>query len=180
MEIKNPCAVESFSGVLQGNQVQKYQKTYSELKSYYRNLEDLPADTIMYEVYSMPSESVSSGSLLWGLTVLNPITVSGECNMTKGHYHADESCEEYYLGQSGTGLLMYMDHDGHTWCEKVFSGSLHHISGHTAHRLINTGSEQLKVICCWPANAGHDYEAITKHPFGYRVYLKNGKVETDE
>lgn len=179
MEIKEPCAVEAFNGILQGSTVQSYRKYYSELKQYYKDAEYLPEDTVMYEVYSMPSDNENAGTLLWGLTVINPLTVNGECNMTKGHYHADVTCEEYYLGQSGTGLLMYMDHEGHTWCEKVFPGSLHHISGNFAHRLINTGSEQLKVMCCWPASAGHDYKAIQEHPFGYRVYLKDGKVETE-
>jgi glucose-6-phosphate isomerase len=179
MEIKEPIAVEQLDGVLTGTAVQKYEKHYSELKNYYKETSDLADDTIMYEVYSLPNSSTDAGSLNWGLTVLFPMSVKGECNMTKGHYHAEESCEEFYMGQSGTGLLMYMDHTGKTWCEKVFAGSLHHIKGCYAHRLINTGSEALKVISCWPVNAGHDYEAIQKQPFAYRLY-EGGKVIAHE
>ncbi len=177
MKIIEPPAVEEWSGILKGKDIQSYRKHFSDVSSYYLNAEGMDAETVMYDVYSSSSEEKADGSLEWGLTVLYPVSVNGECNMTKGHFHMDESCEEIYIGKAGEGLLMYMDHTGNTWCEKVFSGSVHHISGRYAHRLINTGDEPLKVMACWNSRAGHNYEAIQKQPFGYRVMKKDGKVE---
>lgn len=53
--------------------------------------------------------------------------------------------------------------------EQVFAGSIHHIPGHVAHRLINTGATQLSALAIWPAVAGHDYEALGARGFGLRV-----------
>lgn len=116
------------------------------------------------------------GELLWGLTILEPLCVSGECNMTRGHFHQDRNCAEYYFGLGGNGLLLLMDEEGTCHAEKVFKGSLHHISGKLAHRLINTGDEQLKVGACWSPAAGHDYEAIEKREFSYRVFKEDNEI----
>ena len=80
----------------------------------------------MYEVYSVSSQS-EPGKLNWGLTVMHPVKVNGECNMTRGHFHENMDCEEYYWCSKGTGLLMLMDEEGKCWCEKMYEGSLHHI-----------------------------------------------------
>ena len=100
--------------------------------------------------------------------------------MTKGHFHVNKDCAEIYFGIAGVGLLLLMDEEGHTWAEKVYEGSLHHIDGRIAHRLVNTGDEDLKVGACWPTSAGHDYHAIEKREFGYRVYKRNGQIEFEK
>lgn len=69
-----------------------------------------------------------------------------------------------------------MDEEGNTWAEEVSEGSLHHIDGHLAHRLINTGDEDMKVAACWGCDAGHDYAAVDAMPFGYRVMKEKGKL----
>ena len=120
------------------------------------------------------------GNLNWGLTVLKPVYSHNECNMTKGHFHVNKDCAEIYFGIAGVGLLLLMDEEGHTWAEKVYEGSLHHIDGRIAHRLVNTGDEDLKVGACWPTSAGHDYHAIEKREFGYRVYKRNGQIEFEK
>lgn len=38
-----------------------------------------------------------------------------------------------------------MDERGYIWAKKVFDGSLYHIKGTIAHRLVNTGNVDLKV-----------------------------------
>ncbi|MCB6313949.1 cupin domain-containing protein, partial [Gordonibacter pamelaeae] len=85
--------------------------------------------------------------------MLYPVLVNGECNMTRGHWHENRECVEFYFCLSGEGLLMLMDEDGTTWAEKTYPGSLHHIDGHLAHRLINTGEEPMKIGACWPCDA---------------------------
>ena len=96
--------------------------------------------------------------------------------MTRGHFHADPHCDEYYVGIRGEGILLYMDRDGKTWGEKVHPGSVHYINGQYAHRLVNTGVEKFSAGCVWPAKAGHDYKAVEQREFAVRIYLENNKV----
>lgn len=163
-----------YQGVIVGNDVQKLTKKYHELAYLYaKKRED---DPIVYEVYSYSQGDNVLGNLNWGLTVLKPIDSFGECNMTKGHFHENMDCAEFYFGIAGEGLLLMMDENGYTWAEKIFEGSLHYIDGHVAHRLINIGDTDLKVGACWSTSAGHDYKRIEKHEFGYRVFKKDGKI----
>lgn len=177
MEIRQPEAVHDFDGVLSGAPVVKAQKFLGQIMSIYRNAEHTDPDTLMYDVYTIARPE---DELNWGLTVLYPVLVNGECNMTRGHFHENEQRDEIYVGQSGRGLLMRMDETGKTWCEQVFRGSFHYIQGTAAHRLINTGSEPLKVMACWPQDAGHDYARTEKMPFGSRVFLVNGEVQVED
>ncbi len=178
MKIFEPKVIhDMYEGVIEGADVKCYKKTFEQISNIYENSENIPKDTLMYTVYSFQEiDDMISGELLWGLTILEPVYVVGECNMTRGHFHQDKNCAEYYFGLGGEGLLLLMDEDGNCHAEKVFKGSLHHISGKLAHRLINTGEERLKVGACWPPVAGHDYEAIEKKEFTYRVFKENGKI----
>ena len=177
MTIKKPRLIHNFKDVPMGEGVKKYSKLYRDIKHIYENVdESLADDTVMYEVYSIEEGENYAGNLHWGLTVMNPVLVSGECNMTRGHFHEDLRCNEYYYGASGEGLLMFLDEKG-IWCEEVYEGSLHNISGATAHRLINTGKNQLKVIAAWSSTAGLDYERVEKAPFSKRVYRIEDDIE---
>ena len=125
----------------------------------------------MYEVTTVNADKKEEGYLNWAISLLHPVRVNGECCMTRGHFHKNTDCEEYYWCASGEGLLMMMDENGYDWCERVHKGSLHHINGHYAHRLINTGDEDLRIVCCWNSNAGHDYKRVEEHPFVHRVFV---------
>ncbi len=142
-----------------------------------KNPEGVDPETVLYEVQCDDGDPEVPGSLSYGLTTIYPNRINGECPFTKGHWHMDETVEEVYEGESGTGLLMYMNHDGMTWCEKVFPGSVHHIAGTLAHRLINTGDVPLKVRAVWPPSAGHNYDEVTAHPFGFRVYRNGDEIK---
>ncbi|MGL5042938.1 MAG: glucose-6-phosphate isomerase family protein [Culicoidibacterales bacterium] len=181
MKIVEPRALHFIeSGVIEGKEVEHYKKPFSGVINLYQNrkrAEEL-ADTVAYTVYSYTAGNPEQkGNLNWGLTILHPILVDGECNMTRGHFHEDRDCAEFYFGIEGKGLLLLMDNEGNTWAETVFSGSLHHINGQLAHRLVNTGNSDLKVGACWPTTAGHNYAAIVEKNFGYRIFLsEKGKV----
>lgn len=178
MEVREPKAIHDFNDVIKGSEVTASTKTYKDARSFYHCPEDLSDDTVMYDVYHYTQgDETQSGNLNWGLTVLYPVCVSGECNMTRGHWHGNRNCAEFYFGVAGEGLLMLMDETGNTWAEKVFPGSLHHIDGKLAHRLINTGDTVMKVGACWPCDAGHDYDAVVKQPFGYRVMKKHHQLQ---
>lgn len=166
-----------YGGVISGEAVKTGTKRLRDIAGAYkdaRGVEDL--DRVMYEVYSFENgEPGRPGNLYWGLTVMYPELVNGECNFTRGHVHADQSCAEIYFGLSGEGLLLLMDGEK-LWAEKVRRNSLHYIDGRWAHRLVNTGDETFKVGACWPVTAGHDYRWVEDHPFPVRVYKKNGEI----
>lgn len=177
MKIIEPTIFHDFDDVLKGEEVNISEKRFKDAAFFYENASNMDENTIMYHVYMIGPKENQAGSLNWGLSVLYPVLVNGECNMTRGHWHNQLESDEIYVGQSGNGLLMLMDKTGNTWCEKVSAGSVHYISGQLAHRLINTGDEALKVICCWPVNAGHDYQAVEQRPFAYRVFKKDNQLE---
>ena len=115
------------------------------------------------------------GGLFFGISEIEPGTVGDEYIMTRGHYHAQSDRAEYYWGIEGTGLLVLMTRDRKARVEIVEPGSLHYIPGHTAHRLVNTGNQTLRVGACWPSDAGHDYESIARDGFSVRVFKRDGK-----
>lgn len=171
-----------FNGVITGKNVKKSTKYYKQAKSFYKDIDpNLKEDTIMYEVYTYTEGlSETDGKLNYGLTVMQPVNVHSECNMTRGHFHENLECDEIYCCMHGTGLLLYMDEKGKCHAQKMKKGSIHYIDGHFAHRLINIGEDELKVQCIWPANAGHDYNRIEKHPFPVRVFKVNGEIKVEE
>jgi len=104
-----------------------------------------------------------------------PGKVGSEYFMTKGHFHEKSDRAEFYWGVKGFGMLVLMDRERNTWAEEVHSGSLHYIGGEIAHRLVNTGDENLVVGACWPSDAGHDYAEIAMNGFSARLLEVEGE-----
>ncbi len=177
MEIKNADVYHDYlNGVMEGKQVEKSTKLYRDAKSFYKDVDSNLADeTVMYEVYTM-----SKGQLNYGLTVMKPVLVCGECNMTRGHFHENLECDEIYCCMHGNGLLLLMDEEGYCHAERMRVGSVHYINGHLAHRLVNIGDDELKVQCIWPSVSGHDYERIEKHPFSVRIFKNEDEIRMEE
>lgn len=179
MKIIEPKAVHDlYNGVIEGKTVTSSRNLLKDILTAYENQDkEENTERVMYEVYCYEEDDkLQPGSLSWGLTVMYPECVSGECNFTRGHIHQDTSCGEYYFGLAGEGLLLLMDLDGNAWAEKVYPNSLHYVRGNLAHRLVNTGDQVLKVGACWPSCAGHNYDWVETHPFPVRVYKKNGEI----
>lgn len=181
MKIRNSKAGfnEQDPGVLEGEKVVKSIKYISELSGIYADSEaaEQMNGVLAYTVYSYTeAEDNRAGGLNYGVSVLEPVRVAGECNMTRGHFHENRDCAEIYYGIEGEGLLLLMDEAGETWAEVVKKGSVHYIGGHLAHRLINTGDVQMIVGACWPTAAGHDYASVEKQPFGYRIFRREEDV----
>lgn len=183
MDILEPEVTHDFlRGLLAGKGVVKSQKYYGDAKAFYAQEDKtLKADTLLYEVYTYAKGDCKvAGNLNWGMTVLKPVRIEGECNMTRGHFHEDMKCAEFYFGLAGEGLLLFMREDGSCFAEKVFPNSLHYIDGHIAHRLLNTGEDDFKVGACWPTVAGHDYQRIEAQPFPVRVFKRDGNIIVEE
>lgn len=167
-------------GVLKGDNVEHSYKYLKDVKNLYEKpyiYDKYSDDTIVYEVYSYSCGNKKiEGNLYWGITVMYPMLINGECNMTRGHFHENKNCAEYYFGITGEGLLLRMDEDGRCFGEKILPGSLHYIDGKVAHRIINIGDEMLKVGACWPTTAGHDYASVESMQFPYRICRINGEL----
>ena len=179
MKITKAKAYQDYlNGYIEGEGVSVSKKLYKDAKPFYENVDEtLSDDTIMYEVYMCKEEEKGNPhSLNWGLSVLKPVYVNNECNMTRGHFHADTTCAEIYFGLAGEGILLYMDEDGNCFGETIEVGSIHYISGKLAHRLINTGNSELRVGACWSLQAGYDYERVEQNPFGARVFKVNDQI----
>ena len=167
--------------IFEGSAVSTSNKLFKDIKGIYLNSENVADDTLMYTVYTaMQDHPEIPGHLNVGMTVLMPVYINDECNMTRGHFHDDLDCAEVYIGISGEGLLVYMDQNGFTFAEKVYPGSTHLIDGKLAHRLVNTGEVPFKVGAVWPSTAGHNYAAIEAHEFEYRIFKRNGEIVTEK
>jgi glucose-6-phosphate isomerase len=133
-------------------------------------------ETIAYTVQSwLPVADGTPGGLFFGATTIRQGKVGNEYFMTKGHFHSMGDRAEFYWGVQGKGMLILMDRDRKVWAEEVYPGSLHYIGGEIAHRLANTGDENLIVGACWPSDAGHDYEEIAVNGFAARLLEVDGK-----
>ncbi|MGR5175580.1 glucose-6-phosphate isomerase family protein [Vibrio mediterranei] len=125
-------------------------------------------DKIIYQVEMLPAQH-AEGELNFGVSHIEPGSIGDEFHMTRGHIHQRAEQAEFYFGSQGEGLLLMQTEQGEVTIEKVFPGSVHHIPGFVAHRLINTGNIRLSALAVWPAIAGHNYDFLTEVGFKVRV-----------
>jgi len=159
------------------NQVRKIKDIpgiFGDEKAYQK----MDQEQLAYTVQSwLPVADGTPGGLFFGVSTIYPGKVGNEYFMTKGHFHLKSDRAEFYWGVQGKGMLILMDRDRNTWAEEIYPGSLHYIGGEIAHRLANTGSENLVVGACWPSDAGHDYQEIAVKGFSARLVENDGKPE---
>jgi glucose-6-phosphate isomerase, archaeal len=171
--------IDMISGILQGQPVILQQRRMRDLKDVFHDEQArlaMPQDQLAYEVQLyLPVPDGTEGGLFFGNTTIYPGKVGNEYMMTKGHFHAKANRNEYYLGIKGTGYLLFMDDKRKCWVESMKNGSLHFIGANLAHRVINTGSEALTFLASWPADAGHNYDAIQQFGFSVRLIEENGE-----
>ena len=74
---------------------------------------------------------------------------------TEAHYH--ELAEEIYLFTAGSGLMKLGDEEA-----EVSAGDTIVIAPGTPHKLWNTGSEPLKLLCCCSPPYSHEDTFITE------------------
>ncbi|WP_279504787.1 glucose-6-phosphate isomerase family protein [Aeromonas veronii] len=166
-----PPILDFATGKLGGAELVEKSTTLADLQGLFADLHAeaaLSPDTRLYRVAMLPGNG-GEGDLNMGVTYLEAGRVGQEFFMTRGHIHARAEQAEYYFGLCGGGLLLLQDMAGVCRLEQVFPGSVHHIPGHVAHRLVNTGEKQLSVLAVWPAIAGHDYRLMAERGFGLRV-----------
>ena len=164
---------------LRGEPVIHQQRTIKHLAGFYLDqeaIQSMPGETPAYSVQAwFPVKDDTPAGLFFGTSTVMPGKVGREYFMTKGHFHARSDRAEFYWGVQGKGMLILMDRNRNTWAEEVYPGSLHYIGGETAHRLANTGDDNLVVGACWPSDAGYDYKEIETNGFSARLLEVNGK-----
>lgn len=165
------CRVDLATGRLEGECIQRSEKPLYKLAGIFADtaaFEAMDGAEIVYrvEMHAAVADG-TAGGLFFGTSYVNPGKVGDEYFMTQGHCHAKAECAEYYWCVSGEGLLLLADEAG-ARAERMQKGTVHYIPGHTAHRLVNTGSAVLTVGACWGSDAGHDY-TIAQSGFPVRV-----------
>lgn len=164
--------------LLVGKDIIKSSRVINDLSTIFADKDALrlkSPNTPVYDVYSyLPAQEGTLGGLYFGITQIYPGKVGNEYYMTKGHFHSESDRSEFYWGLEGEGMLILMDRERNTWCEKMFPGSLHYIHGNVAHRVANIGNSFLSFAACWPSDAGHNYEEIANNGFSERLIEING------
>lgn len=176
--LKSPVDVSLNDYRLKGEPVIHQQRSIKEIAGIFLDQEAVKMilpETPIYTVQSwLPVAEGTPGGLFFGTSTIMPGKVGNEFFMTKGHFHAQSDRAEFYWGVQGKGMLILMDRNRITWAEELYPGSLHYIGSEIAHRLANTGDENLIVGACWPSDAGHDYDEIAVNGFSARLMEVDG------
>jgi glucose-6-phosphate isomerase len=157
------------------------ERRLSDMKGYFINEErrahmEEEGNPLVYRVYKVEVPLVA-GELLHCITVIEPGSVDGECYMTKGHYHQDESCTEIYVGYKGKGVLV-MQKGEETRTIEMRPGTVAYIPGGWGHRTVNISeNEPFLFFSIWPAQSGYNYQRAIDEPFLKRIYYHNGGYE---
>jgi glucose-6-phosphate isomerase len=145
----------------------RYQKFIRDLEGLYldtdayRALAAEHADEVAYEVYEYrPNEN--PGDLIFGTSILKAGKVGSEYFLTRGHIHAKSNRPEIYYCQSGEGVMLLETPTGETRAVPMTPQSVVYVPPHWIHRSVNTGSELLVTVFCYPADSGQDYEIIRR------------------
>jgi glucose-6-phosphate isomerase, archaeal len=133
------------------------------------------SDPIIYEIRYHPFETSNSDMAL-GVTVISPGKVGDEYHMTKGHFHEREDRPEIYFCVNGEGYLLMESSDGEFIAQPWSAGTISHIPGKYAHRVINTGDEPLFFVASYNLSAGHIYEPVVERGFAQIVVEREGKA----
>lgn len=129
---------------------------------------------LVYRVASV-EPAPGEGDLHYGVGCIMPGRIGDEYFLTKGHLHAWRPAAEFYFGLSGEGAMLLEDEaTGESRLVDLRPQGVVYVSGHTAHRTVNTGTVPLTYIGVYPARAGHDYGAIAQRNFRCVVVEREG------
>jgi glucose-6-phosphate isomerase, archaeal len=124
-------------------------------------------DPVIYRAFEadVPHEA---SQLVYRTTIIEPGRVGAEFYMTKGHHHVVDSAE-FYLGMSGTGVIVMQTRTGEVRVEEMPPGRAVHVPPGWAHRSVNVAAEPFVFLAVFFGNAGHDYASIERDGFAVRV-----------
>lgn len=131
-------------------------------------------DRIIYEFRSVQI-SEQKGHLQYGLCTIYPGKIGQEYHMTKGHFHLPKDTAEIYIGLKGGGYLIMQTEENKFSSMKMVPGAIAYIPPCWAHRVINTGVEELMFFAVCPGNISHDYDVFRRKGFAKLVIEGDGK-----
>ena len=131
-------------------------------------------DRLVYDIRYHPFRTSNSDMAL-GVTRIQPGTIGGEYHMTKGHFHEREDQPEIYFCVHGTGFLLMETLDGQFQAAPWQPGTITHIPGMWAHRVVNTGSGELFFVASYHLAAGHIYAPVVERGFAQIVVEQDGQ-----
>jgi len=120
-------------------------------------LELKKGNKVVYETYT---DKFSPINLT--LTVVHPGTIGGEFHMTKGHVHRKRT-PEFYILLEGKGKLLIQK--GAMKVIDLKRGDITLIRKGFAHRLVNDGKKDLKVLTIYDQASRPDYHIRFKKRF---------------
>jgi glucose-6-phosphate isomerase len=101
--------------------------------------------------------------------------------MTKGHFHTQPHAAEIYHCLQGEGYLLLQTRAGEFREVSWRPGSVSHFSASWAHRVVNTGADDLVFAASYHYNVPLDYEPIIARGFRKRLVKANGAPQfTDD
>ena len=156
-----------------------YETRASQMRGFYQDenaLEQIISekDVVLYQVYEL-KKSENPNDLICGVSIINPLKIGKEYNMTKGHFHETADAAEIYFCLKGNGYMNMETRTGITKCIKMTKGTLVYVAPYFAHRTINTGYQELIALFAYPAHAGHDYGRVRKTGFRKIIIEKGGE-----
>jgi len=117
---------------------------------------DKEGDRVVYEFAQVAPYS-ESGNLAFGVARIYPGRVGREFHMTRGHFHARQGAAEVYFCLAGEGVLLCQRPEQEPEALPMRPGRIGYVPPGWAHRVINTGRDDLVFLAVVDASAGHDY-----------------------
>lgn len=168
MQMREPaaCRVIVDHGLLT-NSTGRFVKRLSDLEGLYADQaafrldNDRDGERIVYEVTEFRPSS-DRGNLIFGVTRLAAGKVGQEFYMTRGHIHRNATRPEIYYGEAGRGLVLLESPQGDVRTLEIAPRVICYVPPYWIHRSVNTGPDDLVMTFAYPADAGQDYEIITR------------------
>jgi len=132
-------------------------------------------DPVVYDIRHQNFITRNSDMAL-GVTVVQPGKVGDEYHMTKGHFHEREDRPEIYFCVQGEGYLLMETNNGDFKVEFWRPGTITHIPGNYAHRVVNTGDKPLYFFASFNVSAGHLYKPVIENGFSKIVVEREGET----
>lgn len=115
------------------------------------------------------------GHLAHAVTAIRPGAIGSEYYMTLGHFHREEIISELHIILRGEGYLLFMNKKGDFESMKVKPSRLAYVPPGWAHRVVNTGRQELVILSVFPADADHDPHEAGKLTFPVIVVEEDGQ-----
>ena len=134
---------------------------YRDQQDYRRQLAERGGRDLVYAVAEHRA-GVGPGALIVGTSTLLPGLYGQEFAVTRGHLHAIADRAELYHCLSGHGVMLLETLAGDSRMVELVAGQAVHIPGHWVHRSVNVGSGPFVTLFCYAADAGQNYEVISR------------------